>query len=375
MDDCFSDWLEVNCIDEMLVRRNLVDRELPIFLPDIATVPEAEVPRLSSEEAWALSAAALNAAIPELKRMIRFVEKRVPRCLEPQLEKPVQPFTYDRAGKRLPFVSCAYRGTASDLLTVAHEFSHALQIVGSAGSTMPPLAREVCAFLGELALLHWVRRSQPVLSPCLERAWFEDNSHYFGKHLKSLGKALNEGSEIYDYGWNYPIARLLAVSINGQWSGEELAGLFRGGAQAPALLARCLERAQILPQRFVLPVMRSGGGRSVCLYRQMGSILLIDLQDPAGERAEESIAQRYAFLLKCMQTQSLFLALDRQQVPMGYVTWGCDEDAGEACPIECHAADMERLPQLLSSLERHFPEVTARLRRMSQPPSAGGAFP
>ncbi|MBN7776745.1 hypothetical protein JYP49_05725 [Nitratireductor aquimarinus] len=135
---------------------------------------------MSAEDAWALASQSLAAALPRLARLIRFVRNRAPKCLEPKAGKPERAFTYDHGRRQLPFVSCNYRGQASDILTVAHEFSHALQIVASAGSAMPPLAREVCAFIGEHALLDWARQNASPLLPRLEAAWAADNQCYMG---------------------------------------------------------------------------------------------------------------------------------------------------------------------------------------------------
>jgi len=58
----------------------------------------------------------------------------------------------------LPSIVVPWRsGCAAEALSLAHELAHAVQIratpARTPGGVMPPVAREVCAFLGERALL------------------------------------------------------------------------------------------------------------------------------------------------------------------------------------------------------------------------------
>ncbi|MBY8915290.1 hypothetical protein KUG85_02935 [Nitratireductor sp. L1-7-SE] len=380
MADIFSEWLRTNRVDDAFLRRNLTDHALPIFLTGAGASGRSMPPETSAEAAWEMAAQALTAGIPELSRLIRFVQTRVPRSFEVQQGRDGRAFTYDRGDrgdrggrgrKTLPFVSCPYRGTASDILTVAHEFSHALQIVSSGRSTMPPLSREVCAFVGEQLLLGWVRQARPALSPYLETAWLTDNSRYLGTDLQSLKTALESGSDTYDYAWNYPIARLLAQSIGQEWTRKKIAALFRSGEKAPSLLKDYHDRPRILQQRYVLPGMHDADGTVAGLYRQIGGLLLLDLQDMDAGAVDRSIGDRYARLLQSMQDRSVFLALDRQQVPLGYVLWQRDGE-GKTVHLEHRIACRQRLPDLLASLESHCPQVAMELRHAKPTDSSWG---
>ncbi|WP_025029421.1 hypothetical protein [Nitratireductor aquibiodomus] len=377
MADIFSEWLRTNRVDDAFLRRNLSDDAIPVFLTGAGASGRSVPPETSGEAAWEMAAQALTAGIPELSRLIRFVQTRVPRSFEVQQGRDGRAFTYDRGArgargrKTLPFVSCPYRGTASDILTVAHEFSHALQIVSSGRSTMPPLSREVCAFVGEQLLLGWVRQARPALSPHLETAWLTDNSRYLGTDLQLLRTALECGSDTYDYAWNYPIARLLAQSIGQEWTRKKIAAFFKSGEQAPALLKAYHDRPCILPQRYVLPGMQDTGGTVSSLYRQIGGLLLLDLQDLDAGAVDHSIGDRYARLLQSMQDGSVFLALDRQQVPLGYVLWQRNGE-GETVHLEHRIACRQRLPDMLASLGNHCPQVAMELRHTKPTASSRG---
>ncbi len=362
MVDIFSDWLRANSLDSQFLKRNLVDHPLPIFLIGLGASSGDRFLDLSGEAAWEMVAEALTAGIPELTSLIRTVRMRVPKSFEANEERGGRAYTFDRGPKSLPFVHCPYKGTASDVLTVAHEFSHALQIVASRRTAMPPMARELCAFVGERLLLTWLRDNQPSLSPFMETAWLADNSSYLGTSLQSLVRALEDGSDVYDYAWNYPVARLLAHAVGYEWSSGKTALLFKSGAKAPSHLAEFYERAHILPQRYVLPALTDTGGTVANLYRQIGALLLLDLQRQGADTFEEAIGSRYAHLLQAMQGRNVFLATDREQVPLGYILWQCSE-GGKPTGFERRIACAQRLPDLLTAFENHCPQAAAELRR------------
>ena len=44
--------------------------------------------------------------------------------------------------------------------------------------------------------------------------WNKSNQRYFGNLAINLEGSLNNNEAIYEYGWNYPIARFLALRIS-----------------------------------------------------------------------------------------------------------------------------------------------------------------
>jgi hypothetical protein len=95
-------------------------------------------------------------------------------------------------------------------MLIAHEFAHALQIVASGGKFVPPVAREVCAFVGEAALLLRLRQIDDIRYTGLRQVWRRDDRKYLISDGRDLESALDNPDSAYRYNWNYPIARHLA---------------------------------------------------------------------------------------------------------------------------------------------------------------------
>lgn len=206
-----TEWLEFNKLT-----REAILRQLALIEPlDVDALDRSEFQLhlgLSVDEAWALCAESMRVAFPGLKAEIDKIEVEAPKCLPPKRTKHPKPFTYDLGFQRLPFVSLHYQDRPADLLAMAHEFGHALQIVASWKSgegQMPPVARETCAFLGELAVIHHSQVRFPLLSFSHRKA----DTNYFDNKTQELKIAIQDGRAPYSYGWNYPIARLAARCV------------------------------------------------------------------------------------------------------------------------------------------------------------------
>ena len=157
--------------------------------------------------------------------------------LTPSPGKPDIPFTLDRGPDMPPLVSLHWRGRPADLLALAHEYGHAAQFTAThaAGSgPMPPLAREVCAFLAELALLDHVSGRHDIRQRTSGRAcWRMMQSIWATRRRRA---ALEDPVRPYDHRWNYPPARSSRagsspVPTGSAWPHSMPPGL------APALLA------------------------------------------------------------------------------------------------------------------------------------------
>jgi hypothetical protein len=119
---------------------------------------------------------------------------------------------------------------------MAHEFGHALQIRASRGKFVAPIVREVCAFLGEGALLsHALHRNAAQYAP-LFQAWQADNHKYFGTHRDRLQVALLRPKSPYKYSWNYPIARHLAIQITERCPRDWIWSVFEGESSVRGIL-------------------------------------------------------------------------------------------------------------------------------------------
>lgn len=137
-------------------------------------------------------------------------------------------FTLPEGPGGLPLVAAPWSGHPRDLLRLAHEAGHAAQALqGPPGLLPPPLLREACAFLAERALV------DATGDPGLAALWQDATARMLGPLAASLRRALGVPAAPYDYGWNYPIARQLALHL------PEAAAppLFAGRAETAALLA------------------------------------------------------------------------------------------------------------------------------------------
>ena len=244
---CMAEWLQANRLSIDDVRWLLGESSAGACPGADHGAPEAA--GLDAAAAWKVCANALGRSLPELGGLVGNIRDEAPRDLEPSPGKDPRAFTLDRGTGVLPHVSLHYGGSAADLLAVAHEFAHALQIVASEGSPTPPVVRECCAFLGELMLLRYLRANLPATFGTARKAWESDNDRYLGEDRDRLEEALSVADEPYRYRWNYPMARVLAQDLFERKSADEVAAIFCAGAETPDLLNIhvCERRASLAP--------------------------------------------------------------------------------------------------------------------------------
>lgn len=191
--------------------------------------------------AWKVSYYAFVEACPALAGEAERIYTETPKLLKPKNGHPIRAFTYDRGSGALPLVYAQYQEDAQSLLTVAHEFGHAVQIIASSkGSTevcrMPPIAREVCAFISELYLIQYVQQYYSPLFTSLVAAWIRDNYHYMISDAGQLRKDLSSDCSEYNYRWNYPMARAFSYIMWKKKPRKMIEEIFFSGELAPALM-------------------------------------------------------------------------------------------------------------------------------------------
>jgi hypothetical protein len=147
-------------------------------------------------------------SFPQSAELIKNVRDHSVRVFHADRAQASRPFTVQTDS--YPIVVLSYRGRIVDLLTVAHEFGHAVQSLASGRGFVPPVNREICAFLSELALLKMLRSELPALHRLASTAWEAGNRNYLGRHGRVLALALRDPQARYHYSWNYPVARVLA---------------------------------------------------------------------------------------------------------------------------------------------------------------------
>ena len=281
------------------------------------------------------------------------------------------PHVIDHGHGRNPTVSMAWKNDAESLMHLMHEVSHALQINLSQSNRMPPLAREVCAFLGELTLMAYVHRQGPSsLLRALLDVWHSHNTRYLGDDLEHLSEAILTDSAAYHYRHNYPIARLVACELFTQGSGPWLEALFASGSDAMAHLPIAHMANAAGRRANYLPALPMSGADQPALgaYRSLGAMALLEIEYWNGV-SEMPLGDVYEGLLQHMQKQTAFIALDRHHRPLGYATW---EQAPEANRITLtrQAAPFGDHLELQKVLSRHLQldaGVASRNARSARP--------
>ena len=142
------------------------------------------------------------------------------------------PFTEWNGKTNAPAIHLVWSGTADDLVCLTHEMAHAVQMILSKGVLMPPIVRETCAFLGELALIQYSKTKSRSVYHELQAVWRHENRRYLGTDVIQLANKLKNRSLPYHYRQNYPFARIRAMSLFVTHGTNALRKLFANGSDA-----------------------------------------------------------------------------------------------------------------------------------------------
>lgn len=183
---------------------------------------------LDREVAWRRTAEAMREYLPVHKNIIADTFENTAKIVIDQPDQSRKALTLDNGPTAYPTILFSYFGEPSDCLVIAHEFAHALQIRASRGKFVPPVIREICAFIGESALLSYTLHCDAAQHTSLVQAWRNDNNTYFRLQRDRLQAALLRPHTSYQYSWNYPIARYLAVEISNRCSKDWVWSIFEG---------------------------------------------------------------------------------------------------------------------------------------------------
>lgn len=147
-------------------------------------------------------------------------------------DKIAMPYTEYCKDIRAPRIHLAWTGEAKDIICLVHECAHAVQMLMSNFEFMPPIARETCAFLGELSLIRFARQLNKTLYSNLSSAWHLDNQHYWIQYLLRLVNGLKSSSSRYVYSHNYPLARVAAMVLFQSKNETDFTQFFASGKDA-----------------------------------------------------------------------------------------------------------------------------------------------
>lgn len=266
------------------------------------------------------------------------------------------PHTMDAGEGKSPVIVMDWHGRPDDLICLAHEAAHALQIILSNHMMMPPLARETCAFLGELFLIEDARKHHSSLFGSLQRVWQAENEVYLATDLNSLSDALSNPETPYHYRQNYPIARLAAGELFRRGSGKWLHDLFASGRDGMKHLPISAMANLAGDIRNYLPPMPGPDADRprMTAYRKLGARALLDIDYLEGP-SERRIADYYADQLHHGRENTALVVLNDDRKPIGYATWFNSPEKNtvtlsrQAAPFGDHLVLQRKLEQHLQT--------------------------
>lgn len=187
------------------------------------------------ETAWQAAARALAGWQVCEPGILEAVRDRTLRRFDLDPETYPRAFTLHEAAAGQVIVGCAFRHRVRDVVSVAHEFGHALQLAASGPRNMAPVLRETCAFLSERALAGMLADEAPVLARGVEHLWQAASGRFLNHYGPALEAVLDAPETGYEYRWNYPLARVLAIALARAPDPDRLGDLFAGRLETAAL--------------------------------------------------------------------------------------------------------------------------------------------
>jgi hypothetical protein len=351
-----QDWLKLHGLEAQALQRLLC-----VYTPQAKPLSVSEPKNLQSfaaKDVWSLTAEALVQYLPALQEQILYVRDFCEVDFE--AAEGDKPYTLDRGAGVVPFVSICYRNTAADILCVAHEFGHALQYHLVQGRFVPPVVREIAAFVAEKALLDHMRSAGMAAVDALEEAWRLDSNIYLERDLQTLTEALKApDTTSYDYHHNYPLARLYVEAQGCRSDTASLTGIFEGDVDLAECFLRLEEFVMTQPKDNYLPELPKPNSEfpSLAAYASLGATVLLDMAQPESD-AEQSIGDYYETRLGHLQKATVFIGVDEGRKPYGYALWDAIPDDIQSLNASYIATPFGEEEGLLKQLRlRHSNEV------------------
>jgi hypothetical protein len=327
-------WLTFNRITLDQVHCILAERPkaTSTFRKDKAKSMPPLLELVSPDEAWGYVAQALAHAFPSQREMIESVEKHTITCFVSRPHMEQQALTIDEGKPNYPTVVCSYSGRPEELITMAHEFAHALQIMSSKEEGMPPVLREICAFIGELALLEYSKEKNICQYSALKKAWNLQNRDYLGRNLTHLKTALSQEAGEYNYTWNYPVARIIAVQLYPDKGIHTLWSLFEEGVRSYLYSDYLRLVGKTSSEISMIPAIPEVNGKLFLdRYSAMGVITILDIIYSA-EISKDKIETYALEIGGSLANACLYIGFNKLKHPIGYCKYAIEtSEAGATC--------------------------------------------
>lgn len=325
--ECASDdleslykWLEFNRITLDEVHCILAKRPKAVSTVN-KSIFEFGSPRLgiiNPDDAWHYVSKALSHFFPSQKIIIESVEKNTITCFFSKLPRQQQAKTIDEGKPNYPKVFCTYSGQPGELITMAHEFSHALHIMSTVEEDTPPISREICAFIGELALLEYSKQTDLCMHRALKEAWRFQNIYYLGTSSVHLKTALSQEKAPYNYTWNYPIARTIAIHLHRCKAPYILWSLFEDGSNSHLYINYLTRIEQSPPEVSIFPAIGETNDKLLFdRYSLIGIIIVLDIIYNS-EICRGEIGSYASEIESDFSSSCLFIGFSKNRYPVGY---------------------------------------------------------
>lgn len=357
IDYLVNDWLHLHDLHIDTVQDVLTKRKNSFELSQPCREhPKSDIStHLTAENAWRLAAESLSRQLPNLKPEISQVAQGCKRNFYASSNNP--PYTLIEEDSDFPTLSMSFNGSAADILCVAHEFGHALQLYLAGGHFVPPMYREIAAFLAEHIFLEYIEEIQPDLSIDIRVAWDLDNRIYFENDVRLLLEALKTPHITkYNYRHNYPLARSIAENIIKTASTDDMSIIFCGNPEAIKMFVNAQLFDVEKMQNYLPEVPEPDQNHpAINAYRSLGMMALLDIDYWQGE-SEKTIEEYYATRLAHMQSQTALVAIGKERKPVGYAVWDIDQTDTNIIRLQRQAAPFGHHLELQAKLQAHLPK-------------------
>ncbi len=316
--ETFHDWMRIHKLDEQTV-----DRYLYVATGFAGTRlnprPEISGPELSKYEVrqvWNLVAQAMESFFPEQRKILHEVRDHT-KLIVNSADSPAQgrSYTYHPEREPNPVVSIEFRNEPIDFLAVAHEFGHCVQLRATHDDFIPPMYREVGAFLGELVFLRYLAASMPVLHLPLADAWYCRNAYYLGKCSAKLREAKSSEFGPYEYEWNYPAARVFSCMAFDEMNYEQVWALYSNLRSIVESMDAYMVSTAIAKNFGLMPPICPVGD-SFPAYRLLGIATLLEIRQESRSASQHDVGDFYSKKRKSMEKCKVMVDLDHLLRPV-----------------------------------------------------------
>lgn len=348
-----SDWIDVHGVEAEIVAQVICSiNAVDFVLTTDDVVQNTAMPTCNADTAWRALKQEFCNWFPQHAQIIQDVATKCETDFSPKMAPPFA-YTVHDTGRVYPRVCVSWQGQPADMINLAHEFGHAVQLMTQRAAFIPPVLRETAAFLGELIALRAWRG--------LGGVWAAQNHHYLCADANGLNTALRSGALPYDYRWNYPLARVLAGRLFR--CGDDLWPVFSGAVTTAELI---LSHGIVVPQqikehsnmRNPLPPAPEDTTSPPALgkYRILGMMAQLDLCYSMGQ-SDMNLGDYFAIAAEHLRSDTLCVVVGETRQPIGYTTWSRGASNSTHLNIKRQAAPFGDHLAVQAHLRALFPHV------------------